>query len=438
MGSDARETAEQTLEKAFQLYEANQFKKAGKYFNRAGERYFELGEEDYRTVIKCYFNAAKAYNQDERFDEVLENLRMAGDTALYLHDFEEANKYFKNSLEYVSQLRKQKYQNHNYVLFATLSYLCSFMQDKREKGLIVLKKVKPNVEDEYFKESPLIHLVTDLTVGLRDQQIQYIEKIKEDFETYELNPIELKLVKFASFLSEIRLSLNPKLSIDKKEYTTRELIDFHFTLHLGILEKISNDKFYQYEPKKLLIKNIQIDLSDNLAITEKPEIPNEFKSGEKVKFEYVLKPHFQLDEPSIGPVNLYCELDNIFTLTITNEEQLKPLILSPPPSLEISVENLKPPLIGKTFPYEILIENNSEGEALDLTIEAEFPEELKVIRGTVKKQLYALKPNDSLNWEISLKPQEAGDFIVKIHSKFEDPDGNVIENIDEFPFSINL
>jgi hypothetical protein len=437
MGSD-RETAEQTLEKAFQLYEANQFKKAGKYFNRAGERYFELEKEDYRTVIKCYFNAAKAYNQEERIDDVLENLRMAGDTALYLYDFEEANKYFKNSLEYVSQLRKQKYQNHYYVLFATLSYLCFFMQDNREKGLIVLKKVKPTVEDEYFKESPLIHLVTDLTVGLRDQQIQYIEKIKEDFDTYELKPIERKFVKFASFLSEVRISLKPKLSIDKNEYTTRELIEFHFTLDLEILNTIANDEFYQYEPKKLLINNIQIDLSDNLAITEKPEIPNEFNSGEKVKFEYILKPHFQLDEPYIGPVTLNCELDDIFELTITSEEQLKPLILSPPPSLDVSVENLKPPLIGKTFPYEILIENNSAGEALDLTIKAEFPDELKVIRGTVKKQLYALKPNESLNWEISLKPQEAGDFIVKIHSKFEDPDGNVIENVEEFPFSIKL
>ncbi|TXT60927.1 MAG: Tetratricopeptide domain protein [Promethearchaeota archaeon] len=437
MGSD-REKAEKTLDKAFQLYDANQFKKAGKYFNRAGERYFELGNEDYRTVIKCYFNAAKAYNQEENYEEVLENLRLGGDTALYLNDFEEANRFFKNGIEYISYLRKQKDQNYYYVLFSTLSYLCSFVQDKKEKGLILLKKIKPKVEDEYFKESPLIHMVTDLTVGLRDTQVKYIEKIKKDFEEYEINQIEQYLAKFATLISEIRLSTKPKISIERKEYTTRDLINLELKLDANKLNKITEDQFYQYEPNVLLLNEIHITLSDNLAITEKPTLPAEVKAGEEISFNYVLKPHFQLDEPFIGPTRIECELDEVFQITLENEDKLKPIILSPPPSLDISVDNLKPPLIGKTFPYEILIENNSEGEALDLKITAEFPEELRVIRGTIEKQVYALKPHEELRWQISLQPQEAGDYTIKINSHFQDPDGNEIENTDEFPFSIKL
>ena len=35
---------------------------------------------------------------------------------------------------------------------------------------------------------------------------------------------------------------------------------------------------------------------------------------------------------------------------------------------------------------EILIENKSEGEALALNLEVDYPEKLKVMRGTLKKQ----------------------------------------------------
>ena len=100
--------------------------------------------------------------------------------------------------------------------------------------------------------------------------------------------------------------------------------------------------------------------------------------------------------------------------------------------------NSKPPLIDKTFPLEILIENKSEGEALDLNVEVKFPDEMKVMRGTLKKQIYSLKPNEDMKWEINLKPLEAGDYIIKIDTTFKDPDSNEISDAKEFPFSIKL
>ena len=99
---------------------------------------------------------------------------------------------------------------------------------------------------------------------------------------------------------------------------------------------------------------------------------------------------------------------------------------------------MRPPLIGQSFPLEILVENKSEGDALDLNIEVEFPENLKVMRGTLKKQIYSLRTNEDLKWEINIKPLEAGDYIIKISIKFMDPDQNKIEEIKEFPFAITL
>jgi hypothetical protein len=102
------------------------------------------------------------------------------------------------------------------------------------------------------------------------------------------------------------------------------------------------------------------------------------------------------------------------------------------------MENLRPPLIGQTFPLEFLIENKSEGDALELELNIEFPKELKVMRGTTKKQIYSLSSNDTIAWELSLRPSEAGDYNIKMDLKFKDPDQNQIEETKNFPFSIKL
>ena len=99
---------------------------------------------------------------------------------------------------------------------------------------------------------------------------------------------------------------------------------------------------------------------------------------------------------------------------------------------------MRPHLIGKSFPLEILIENKSKGEALDLNIEIDFPENLKVMRGTLKKQIYSLRTNENMKWEISLKPIEAGDYSIKIKTTFKDPDQNQIGEIKEFSLKVLL
>ena len=83
-------------------------------------------------------------------------------------------------------------------------------------------------------------------------------------------------------------------------------------------------------------------------------------------------------------------------------------------------------------------ENKSEGEALGVNINIEFPEELKVMRGTINKQIYSLRKNEDMKWELSVKPTEAGDFTIVFHIKFNDPDQNLIELTQEFPYSIKM
>jgi hypothetical protein len=144
-----------------------------------------------------------------------------------------------------------------------------------------------------------------------------------------------------------------------------------------------------------------------------------------------------MDKPFIGPVHINCNLNSslVFKYEI---KAIEVSLTSPLPTLEVLLKNLRPPLIGQSFPLEILIQNKSEGEALDVKIMVKFPEMLKVMRGTTEKQIYSLRKNEELKWELNVKPIEAGDYIIRVIAKFKDPDQNDIEDIKEFPFSIKL
>jgi len=181
-----------------------------------------------------------------------------------------------------------------------------------------------------------------------------------------------------------------------------------------------------------------MSLSDNITPQKKPELPIPLNLGENYDFMFALKPQFQVAEPFIGPFVITCELDDIFLVYRKDSEIIKPNIVSPPPSLEISMKNLRPPLIDKSFPMEFLIENKSKGDANEISIITKLPQQLKLIRGALKKQMYSLSSNDKITWEINLKPLEAGDYIIELDIEFKDPDGNKYEVIKKFPLAIKL
>ncbi|MBY8987751.1 MAG: hypothetical protein KGD61_04805, partial [Candidatus Lokiarchaeota archaeon] len=176
---------------------------------------------------------------------------------------------------------------------------------------------------------------------------------------------------------------------------------------------------------------------DNLTTSKKPSVPYAIDIGKESPLKFTIKSHFQVDNPIIGPLLITCEL-NKNMIFIYETQSIIPKLTSPPAALLVSIRNLRPPLIDQTFPLEILIENKSKGEALDVNIDVEFPEKLKIMRGTTKKQIFSLRTNEDLKWEINLKPLEAGDYTIKINMKFMDPDQNKIEETKEFPFSIKL
>ncbi|MFX1567667.1 MAG: hypothetical protein ACFFCV_04785 [Promethearchaeota archaeon] len=432
MGKDIKKQ----LMKAEQLDKAMQYKRAAKLFNTVGNEFLKLG--DIERAKDCFFNAAKCAINEDKYVSGLEFLRSAGNASLITNDFSEAFQFYTKALSYVPSLHSSSDRDYQFILFSCLSYLCLFIEGKQEEGLNLVKKIKSFVDDTYFKENSLIKLIKDLTVATKDKKENYLKKIENDFENFKFQEGESYLTKLALVLAKSILNLKTESMFDKNVYTTNDIINFNINIDTKPLLDISKNSFYNYQIKELQISKITITLSDNFTTHKKPEFPITIKAGQNYQLNLLFKPHFQMEKPFIGPIILTSELNGNLKFYYEIPETFYPNLISPPPTLDISIKNLRPPLIGQSFPLEILIENKSEGDALDLNIEVEFPEKLKVMRGTLKKQIYSLRSNENMKWEINIKPLEAGDYSFKVKTMFKDPDQNQIGEIKDFPLSIKL
>lgn len=435
MGKNQLLNAQNQSLKAEKLFRARQFKKAGKLFHRSGQIFLELRK--FEAAKDCFINSSDSFLESEKFDTALKLYRLAAEASLRNENYLEANNLYRKALDYIPNLKRSNEQNIHYLRFSITSYLCLFIMGQQEEALDFLKRIQKKVDTQFFLENPFIKLATNLTIALRDKNDNSLERIKENISNYNFNDIEIELLKKAVMIAKCQIAPLTSFELDKEQYTTNDKINLKLILRTKPLNKIFNDEFYNYEVNNLAINKVSIHLSDNLTVSNKPSFPLKIELNNDFIIDYIIKPHFQLDKPYIGPMDLFFELNNNL-LFVYSTEIIEPNILSPPASLNVSIKNLRPPLIGQTFPLEILVENKSLGEALDVNIDVEFPDELKIMRGTTSKQIYSLRSNEDIKWEINLKPTEAGDYTIKFIIKFTDPDQNKVEENREFPFSVKL
>jgi len=427
---------EKQFRKAEKLYKAMQYKRAAKIFDFVGDSYSK--SDDFEFARDCYFDAAKCSMEENKYLIGLDFLRKAGNASLFRNEFLEANEFFREAVNYIPNLRSNSDRNHNYILFSCLSFLCFFVKGEKEEGLKLVKKIKNFVDDKYFKENPLIRLITNLTIITKEKNEKYVKRITNDFNNLKLREAEISLVKQALVIANSYASIITKLSLDKEVYTINEVIDLSLNINIQPLLEILTQDFDNYDIKELKINKIGITLSDNLTSQRRPELPMFIEANGTKQTNILIKPHFQMENSYIGPISLDFELNENLIFMYEISQLLKPNLISPPPTLDVSIKNLRPPLIDKSFPLEVLIENKSEGEALNLNIAIEFPEQIKIMRGTLTKQIYSLRSNESIKWELSLKPTEAGDYVVIIKIRFNDPDQKLLESTTEFPLPIKL
>jgi hypothetical protein len=319
-----------------------------------------------------------------------------------------------------------------------LYYLCALIKGEPEKGVTLIKKIQKRINKNYFKEHSLIHFITNLTIAIRDKREVYLEKIIDTFHQLELNQVEKELAQIAILLVYLQVLITPELLLDQEQWTIKDLIGLRIKVNKTSLDSIIQNILFEFQIEVCKILKVNIAHSDNLTIKEKPEFPFEVSLQKGFDIDFVLQPHFQKDISFIGPTKIQYKINGKYIGYFENRNEFNLTLLSPPTHLEISIKNLKPPLIDKTFPLEISIENNSDSEARDLEIILTLPEPLKLMRGTLEKQIYSLGTNETINWKISAKPIEAGEFEIIGDIKYTDPDQNILKERKTFPISIKM
>lgn len=429
------ESAKKNYNKADKYFALQSYKKAAKLFVKAGLEFEEADE--YLVAEKIYSLASDSYGFLKDYENRSEYERKAAGTCIILNEIKKAKMHFDLAARYALLGREDKNRDFNTIVMACFSYLCLFLLGRQDEGMNYLKSIKRKIDSFTFKENLLVLLIKNISIAIRDRKEKPLRDIENNFERYKFRPAEGKLIKFALILANSHILIEINFDFQKKEYTSDEKIEFSFEVDTNKLKSISENTFLDFKIEKILFSKMGIAQSDNLSVTKRPKFPLELKPGDKTDFEIAIAPNFPNLKSFIGPILITCQINDLLTFFLkTNIHTIK--ITSPPPQLGVYFKQLKPPIINQTFPMEITISNKSTGEAVEVNIYVEFPEGLKVMRGTTTKQIYSIRPQEEVKWEVQIKPLEPGDYNIKTNVKYVDGDGNLTDKTKDFPLEIKL
>jgi len=429
-----KEKAKKVLDKAELLYDHKQYDKASSEFAEAGDLYQSIFE--YKIAEQCYYYAARSFLHNHEYLKGSNAMRNAANCCIMIDNYEKAADYYDISSKYALKDKNKREGEFRSILSACFAYLCWFLKGKQDKGLNYIKKIKSEVDPKEFSENRLTRLVKGLTLAIINKDDSVLQELENEFIHFKFRDSETKLIKDAILMAKTHLLLDFKLKIPQKSYEHENIISYFLTFNLERLNELKNDPYLNHNFKSFRIIDIGITQSDNLSTKETPNLPIDLNNL-NVELELKTKANFP-GKAYIGPIMFTIEIDKrlyFFAKTETVLFEIK----SHPADLNITINPLTNPIINQTFPLEIRVYNPSEADVSNINIQFEFPQSLKLMRGTLQKDIFQLIRNEDFKWNISLKPLEPGIHNIKISFSFTDQDGiKVGPKVLEIPLEINL
>ncbi len=431
MPKDTRKEAEKILDEAEALLAHEKFSKAGKEFRKAGEMFSELN--DHKVAEQCFYYAAKSFLSSEKFHDAAEVQRSAANACILLNDYKKAEKYYQVAAKYA--LRGDNVFEG--ILNGSFAYLCMFIQGQQDRGLEYIKQVKSNVPFDDFKDNRLVQLVRSLTLSIVDRNKEELINLEQTISKYKFRAPEFQVIQRAIVLARVHLSLEIRLQFPKTKYITDETIEFKCDVDTSQLVNITVPPGLDLSVKEVTVKDVGVVLSENLSLKRKPVCPFVLVAGEKKTFDFNLRANYPSEQSYAGPVVLTCGIGDVVFFAKSPAQPL--VVTSPPARLGIFMKPAGTPIIGKTFPMDITLTNESDGEATNIELDIEFPSNLTLMRGLPKKTFYSIAAHEKISFQVALQPSEAGETPIKVTMTFKDADGNVMgPHTAELPFEVKL
>lgn len=431
--------AKVALEKGEILMENERFRRAADSFRKAGELFYSL--QKWKVAEQCFYYAGKNYNklEDERnFQRAALMEREAGKCCTYLHNFSKAQEYFN-----VSGKTELKAEEKSRPEFATevfsFAFLCSFLQGKMDEAINLIKRVKNRIPATLYTDHPLMTVVRRITNAHLKRKEAYLDEILDSFHQLKYAPAELLLIKEAVIVSLTALMMEYSMNLTATEFERDEEVEVISELTYS---KLSEFQSYSIVPRtftSIKIIDVHIDLDENMITKNRPSFPIvlDLKEYTPIPIPFSFRTNFP-GKSFIGPISLTIEIEGIYRFTVKSERQ-DINITSPQAVLGIDLKPLKTPIINQTFPLQVLLSNKSDGNAMKIDVAFEFPEELRLMRGTLEKTIYTLSPNEDIAWNIQVKAFDVGKLPIKATVAFQDEDGNKKGPFSaELPLEINM
>jgi tetratricopeptide (TPR) repeat protein len=424
-----REKAKICVSKAERLMDNNRFKKSGEQFQKAAEIYFEFGE--WKIAEQCFFFASKNFNRLGRYHAASNLQRLAANCSLLMHDFNKAKDYYDVALK---TILKSDAKNLDDLATTSMcfAFLCQFIRGQQDEALGYVKRFKVDIDQEIFGNHLLVHLVRNLSNSIINEKEKYLNDILKEYPKFRFRVAEAELIKAAILVAMCSVYMNFSLNTEKSEYERDKTLELDTLLDISRLQDIMSHKILSHQFESVVIKNIGIAIGENISNKIKPKLPISIDlDSDQIKLPFTFRTNFP-GEGYIGPLMLTIEIDGKFHFFLKSEVQnIK--ITSPKAVLGVNLNPQKTPVINQSFPLQVVLSNTSDGDAMQIVVDFEFPEELRMMRGTLTKNVYTLRPNEEFKWEIVVKASDVGEIPIKTIVSFKDGDGN-----EKGPFEANL
>jgi len=389
--------------------EGNEVKAADEWA-AAGRSYTKI--PDYQKAYEAFLQAAQFYlalKDDKRETDILFE---AVDVAIANHDFNSASL----ALTQVTRIGTRK--NDNLLLLRTyaLQTIMLFAANdlaKAKQTYREAEKVKKRFGRKKVKTT--VYSIASLLVN------RFIEGegAPEDLQApsrFDESETVIQLLTTLLALYQSTLSSQLRLSLDKQEVKIKEPVSGQVTISFS-------------EATKIL--DTQISLPSNIALLEPISPPKEPMKRFKIPLLMEARLPGTFD---VGPLVFLFQTDTQQFQLKSNPVELE--ITAAKPRIELTAEPTSPPHSQEEFELIVRVENNSHGDAADVTITVRLPPELILKTGTLEKRIITLLAQQQVQFPLFLIATKAGSHDGVIVCKYQGPSGH-LQSI-ESKFSVEI
>jgi tetratricopeptide (TPR) repeat protein len=431
-----RKKAEIAVAKAEKLFENENFKKASDEFQKAGESFFELGE--WKIAEQCFLYGSKAFLKNEKYANASALQRLAANCCLLVFDIAKARDYYDVSAKAILK-SDVKNRDDMAAICVAFAFLCHFILGQQDESLNYIKRFKNEIDTDVFANNLLIKLSKNLTNAIINEKESYLEEILAEYPKYKFRAAEAELINAGILVGMCSVYLKYGLNLQSEEFLRDEMVELPTKLDYSKVKNIETNPVLAHKFDSIAIIDFGFSIGDNLSIKDKPELPLmvDLKNPGIKIIPIKCRTNFP-GEGFIGPFMITLEIDGKFR-TFLKSEAKKIKVVSPKAVLGLNFKPIKTPVINQTFPLEVEMFNQSEGDAVEIEVQFEFPEDLQMMRGTFVKNVYSLGSNERIKWEIQVKALDVGEIPIKTIVKFKDGNGNEKGPFTaDIPININL